>query len=680
MQNLFSEINSKTLAQKRINELRKLISIYDQAYYNEAASLISDREYDLLFRELQELEKENPELIISSSPTQRIGGSPLKEFVSVKHKQQMLSLANTYSEQEIIDFNKRVCDALDAGFPKYVTELKFDGVAISLHYENCKLALALTRGDGISGDDITQNIKAIHAVPEYITPIAYNGATIHNFELRGEVYMLRKDFESLNEMRTLAGEKNYANPRNLVAGSLKLLDPSQLSDRKLNIVCYYLSSEDAKLDSHFENIKLLRQMGLPVSDAPRLCESTEEIFEFINKWDSARNELAFDIDGIVIKVDSLRQQDILGTVARSPRWAIAYKYEAESAETLLRDITLQVGRTGAVTPVAELIPVFLSGSTISRATLHNFDYIKERDIRIGDTVVIQKGGEVIPKVVSVVLQARNPGSKPFIFPEFCSCDLHSPLIRPEGEANYYCNNPLCPWQLRRSIEHFVSRNAMNIDGIGERNIEQLVELELLKDISDLYQLQIQREKLISIERWGEKSVDSLLKSIENSKSNSLNNLIYGLGVRFIGEGAAKTLANHFRSIDALAAATREELLKVYEIGERMADSILAYFSNPVQREILNKLENSGVRMDIVQDSSIGTDFIGKTFVFTGELEKLTRQKAQQIVESMGGKATNSVSKNTSYVVAGANAGSKLEKAQKLKVEILSEDQFLELVS
>ncbi|MBM2815273.1 MAG: ligase, NAD-dependent [Ignavibacteria bacterium] len=680
MQELFDFKDDNAGTTARAKELRELIKQYDYAYYTTAEPLIPDFEYDALFRELQDIEKQYPELAAGDSPTQRVGGGLLREFVTVRHTVPMLSLANTYSREEVEDFDRRVRELLGGEEYRYVAELKFDGVALSLKYQNGKLALATTRGDGISGDDITQNVKTLRSVPLSVEPVEVGGQPLSDFEVRGEAYMLEKDFLRINQLRLENVEKTFANPRNLTAGTLKLLDSSQVAQRPLNMICYWLYTESVKLTSHYENIQLLRRLGFETYEGVRICDNIEQVFKFIEKWEKRRSELPFQIDGIVLKVDSLRQQDILGSVARSPRWAIAYKYEAEKAETKLNSITLQVGRTGIVTPVAELEPVFLAGSTISRATLHNIDYITSLDIRVGDTVIVQKAGDVIPKVSAVIPEKRLENSVPFEFPEYCSCPLNGKLIRPEGEAHYYCDHADCPEQARRRIEHFVSRNAMNIDGLGERVIEQLSELGYLKHISDIFKLKEYRSHIAAIDRWGDKSTDNLLDAIEKSKSQPFHRVLYGLGIRFVGEGAAKLLARTFRNIDALSSATKEQLLAVHEIGKKIADSVINYFANPEMLELIESLRQSGLQLegDSAQTAASAA-FAGKTFVLTGELESLTRTKAQEIIESHGGKVTSAVSKNTNFVIAGGQPGSKYDKAVKLGVTILDEASFLEMV-
>jgi DNA ligase (NAD+) len=669
--NLFSEIEI------RIDELRKLINKYDNAYYNEAESLVSDKEYDLLFAELQKLELENPQLLTTDSPTLRVGGSPISGFNQVTHESPMLSLANTYSRQEVEDFINRVTKELNNSEIEFCCELKIDGVAISLNYNNGAFSLGATRGDGYTGDDITHNLRTVKSIP-----LSLNSDKIKNFEVRGEAYMNLSDFDSMNKIRESQGEKLYANPRNTTAGSLKLLDSKETSKRKINFFAYYLRTNDIALNTHSQGLEILAENGFKINPAYKICQNIDEIFEFINFWENERHNLTFQIDGIVIKVNSLNMQNELGTVARSPKWAIAYKYETESAETLLKDITLQVGRTGAVTPVAELEPVLLAGSTISRATLHNYDFIKERDIRVGDIVVIEKGGEVIPKVVKVILEKRLTNLEEFMYPEFCPCELKSKLERIEGEANHYCVSPDCPWQIRRSIEHFASRDVMDIEGLGERVVEQLVELGFVKNIADIYNLKEFRNELLKLERWGEKSVDNLLEAIEKSKTKPFEKLLFGLGIRFIGQGGAKLLARNFKDIEHIANSTIEELTAVREIGTKMAESIISFFRNEKQIEIINRLQNYGLNFtaqEIITDNS-KSQITSKTFVFTGELTTMSRQEAAKIIENYGGKEVKSVSKNTDFVVVGDSPGSKYDKALKLGVRILNEKEFLELIS
>lgn len=666
---------------KKVEILREEIRKHDYAYYVEASPIISDREYDRLFAELQELENKYPSLITPDSPTQRVGGEPLKEFKTINHKIPMLSLANTYSRAEVVDFHRRVTDLLNSHDVEYVTELKYDGVAVSLIYKNGILEIGATRGDGFSGDDITQNIKTIKAIPLKVRALKLNGQVLTDFEVRGEVYMYERDFLEINRQRSLIGEKTFANPRNTTAGTLKLLDAKEVAKRPLKIVCYYLYTDQIELKSHYDNLIYLREMGFPVSEHFKLCKNINEVFEYIDYWENHRYELPFQIDGIVVKVNSLAQQRILGSIARSPRWAIAYKYEAETAKTVIKDIVLQVGRTGAVTPVAELEPVFLAGSTISRATLHNADFIREKDIRIGDTVLVQKGGDVIPKIVAVVLEERKEDSIPYVFPEYCPCEHKSKLRKPEGEAIYYCEHPECPWQIRRRIEHFASRNAMNIEGLGEKVVDQLVEKGFLKNIADIYELSKYRNQIIKLERWAEKSTDNLLEAIEKSKEQPFHRVIYALGIRYIGESSAKILARNFNSIDELMNASKEQLISIYEIGDKMAESIINFFADEKEKEIIERLKVAGLKLskDAQETVKSSQTLIGKTFVLTGELKSYNRKAAQELIESLGGKVSSSVSKNTDFVVVGENPGSKYNKAKELNVKILNEDEFLELI-
>lgn len=683
MDNLFEDIDDSKLDLKNISEqaekLREEIRKHDNLYYVSAEPEISDYEYDKLFSELKNLESKYPDIISSDSPTQRVGGSPLKEFKQVKHDIPMLSLANTYSAEEIIDFDRRVGSGLEGEAAEYCAELKYDGVAVSLKYKNCLLYLAVTRGDGVSGDDITANIRTIQSLPLKVKPIIFNGNEIRDFEVRGEVYMQENDFLEINRLREESGEKLYANPRNLTAGTLKLLDSAESAKRPLRIVCYYLFAQNVRFESQFENINILKETGFPTGK-PALCSSIDDVLNYIENWRENRFKLTYQTDGIVVKVNSIRQQDFLGFIARSPRWAVAYKFEPETAKTKLKDITLQIGRTGSVTPVAELEPVFLAGSTISRATLHNSDFISERDLRIGDYVMIEKGGDVIPKVTRAVLEERSSNLLPFVFPEFCPCALKSPLIRIEGEANHYCENPLCPEQIRRRIEHFASRNAMDIEGLGEKVIAKLVSMGYLKDVSDIYELHTKRDELINIGGWGEKSIDKLLDAVEKSKKQDLERFIFGLGIRFVGEKAAKILARNFKNIDSIINADIETMLAVHEIGEKTAQSVSFYFTSNYNVQLINRLKEFNLNMEKhIVENEVSQEFENMTFVFTGELESMTRGEAAKIVESMGGKESKSVSKKTSWVVAGASAGSKLDKALSLGVKTLNEKEFLELI-
>jgi len=667
---------------RRADLLRGLIRKNDYLYYVEAQPEISDRDYDALLDELITIEKQHPELITPDSPTHRVGGQPLKEFTNIRHDIQMLSLANTYTREEIQDFDRRVREGLEDELYSIVAELKYDGVAISLRYQNGIFTIGATRGDGVTGDDITTNIRTIRTIPLKVNQVEIDGVKLQNFEVRGEVFMLKDDFLTINSEREERGEKLYANPRNLTAGTLKQLDSREVAKRPLSIVCYYLYTEDVKLTSHRENLELLRAMGFPVSSEATECLSLEEVFAYIDKWESNRESLPFFIDGIVLKVNSLRQQDMLGSIARSPKWAIAYKYESAKAKTLLNNISFQVGRTGVVTPVAELNPVLLAGSTVSRATLHNSDYISKLDIRIGDTVVVEKGGDVIPKISGYVIELRNDLSSPFMFPTHCPCPLQSELHRPAGEANHYCNHAECPWQIRRKISHFASRDAMDIEGLGEKVVEQLVELQLLRTIADIYDLKFYRETLLSLERWGERSVDNLLGAIEKSTHQPFARVLYSIGIRFVGEGGAKVLAKAFLSVELLSKATIEELVAVPEIGKRIAASVVDFFSDESEMRIIKRLQAAGLQFELSENerASISKVLEGITFVITGELVTMSRKDAGEAIEQRGGKVSGSVSKKTNYVIVGANPGSKFDKARQLGIPILNETEFVSMVN
>ncbi|MBK9182681.1 MAG: NAD-dependent DNA ligase LigA [Ignavibacteria bacterium] len=660
---------------QRATELRETIRRHDKLYYIDAQPEISDREYDDLLAELQTIERDHPRLITPDSPTQRVGVAPIGEFRTVTHTVPMLSLANTYSAEEVQDFDRRVREGLGIDNPVYVCELKYDGVAMSLTYTDGVLTLAATRGDGQSGDDVTANVRTIRSVPLRLASTEIVNATV-----RGEVYMLTETFMEINRKADQAGDKTYANPRNLTAGTLKQKDSKAVAKRQLEFTAYWLDTPDTPLASHSTNIALLQQMGFATGGAIHTCRSIDDVMKFINEWDERRFELPFQIDGIVIKVDSLRHQDELGAVARSPRWAIAYKYEAKKAQTILNDITLQVGRTGVVTPVAELEPTLLAGSTISRATLHNEDFVHELDLRIGDTVVIEKGGDVIPKVSAVVATMRPHDSQPWNMPHHCPCPRRSHLHRPEGEVNWYCDDAVCPWQIRRRLQHFASRDAMDIEGLGEKAIDQFVDAGLLTSIADIYRLPERRNEILALDRWAPKSYDKLVAGIVKSTGQPFARVLFALGIRFVGEGVAKILARAFPSIDELRSATLEQLTNVHEIGDSIANSVLEFFDDTDNTELIELLKRAGLRFVSENTAPTSQAFAGKTFVLTGELTTMTRKEAEENIEARGGKASGSVSKKTSYVVAGANAGSKLAKANELGVPVLSEEEFRSLLS
>lgn len=669
----------KKSPQQRIEELRELIREHDYNYFILAQPKISDYEFDQLLNELIKLENDNPQFITTDSPTQRVGSDLTKEFKSVQHKIPMLSLSNTYSETELIDFDRRVRE----GLPKnekieYVCELKIDGLSVSLRYINGKLDVAATRGDGTVGEDVTNNVKTIRTVPLVIKKLAEQKLNLNEFEVRGEVFMELEAFKKLNEERELNGEKTFANPRNSSAGTLKLQDPQLVAKRPLQIFVYYLFSERDELTSQSENLILLGELGFRINKNYRVCKNIEEVLQFCDEWEGKRNELPYEIDGVVIKVNSLKQQKILGTIAKSPRWAVAFKFKAKQANTKLNKITWQVGRTGTLTPVAELEPVFLAGSTISRATLHNIDEIKRKDIREGDWVVIEKGGDVIPKVVSVDFSKRTKDSAEVKVPSKCPV-CSSKLFQSEEEVAIYCENNLCPAQVKGRISHFASRGAMDIEGLGEALINLFVDLNYLKDYSDIYTLKEKRNELIQIDRLGEKSIDNLLNAIEVSKKKPFNKVLFALGIRYVGSGAANKLADHFLSVEKLSSVSEEEIESVHEIGSSISKSVKRFFANTQNRKIIEHLKKAGLNLAGEKKINKSNLFEGKSFVLTGTLSSMSRENAKEIIQSHGGTVVSTVSKNTSYVVAGDSPGSKLDKAQKLGVSVLSEEQFLEMI-
>ena len=655
----------------RLKELHTQLNKYNHQYYVLDQPSVPDAEYDRLMQELIKIESEYPELITADSPTQRIGGVALEAFDKVTHTTPMLSLANAFSEEDLRDFDRRVRQAIGDDV-SYICELKIDGLAVSLQYENGVLVKGATRGDGVVGEDITTNLKTIRSVPLRLNEP-------YTFEVRGEAYMPKQSFEALNAARKENGEPLFANPRNAAAGSLRQLDPRIAAKRNLDIFLYGMGDfETEEITAHSEGLNFLEKNGLKVNRERKTCPTIEEVIQYVENWSAKRPSLNYEIDGIVIKVDRYEDQEQLGTTAKSPRWAIAYKFPAEEVLTRLIDIELSVGRTGVVTPTAILEPVQVAGTTVQRASLHNEDLIKEKDIRIGDYVIIRKAGDIIPEVVQVVLDKRADDLQPFAMPEHCpECD--SELIRIGEEVALRCINPKCPAQIRESLIHFVSRNAMNIEGLGEKVIAQLYQHELVHSAVDLYSLT--KEQLIQLERMGEKSVANLLASIENSKKNSLEKLLFGLGIRHVGAGAAKVLAEHFETIDRLMEATEEQLLEVPDVGEKMVESIHMYFDNEDVQKVIQAFKDVGVnveylgpkRSEVAQADSV---FQQKTVVLTGKLHQLTRSEAKAQIEALGGKVSGSVSKKTDLVIAGEDAGSKLVKAQELDIEIWDEDQLI----
>ncbi len=664
---------------KKIEELREQILKHDYNYYVLAEPVISDESYDNLIKELQRLESENPHLITPDSPTQRVGKDLTKEFNPIKHKIPMLSLANTYDEQDLIDFDRRVKESLpEAEKVEYVVELKIDGASISINYTDGLLKTAATRGDGSVGEEVTNNIKTIRSVPLKIDLSKEKKYKLKNFEVRGEVYMRISDFNKLNKEREANSEKLFANPRNSAAGTLKLQDPKIVSARKLNVFLYSLISVDEEFESQEENLKLLSKLGFTVNQHYKVCKNIDEVLKVCNKFEEIRDTLEYEIDGAVIKVNSMRQQRLLGSIAKSPRWAVAYKFKAKQAFTKLNEITWQVGRTGAITPVAELDPVKLAGSTISRATLHNYDEIQRKDIRVGDTVVIEKGGDVIPKIVSVVLGERSKKSQPTLPPEKCPA-CNSKLFKPEGEVAFYCENPECSAQIKGRLIHFASRGAMDIEGLGDALIDLFVDKGFITHFSDIYKLKDKREELIQIERLGEKSIDNLLKSIEKSKSQPFAKVLYAIGIRYVGAGAAQKITDHFNSIDDIIAASEEDISAIYEIGPSISKSIKQFFSDKKNVKLIEELRKSGLTFVSEKKEIVQSALTGKTFVLTGTLSSLSRDDAGARIIALGGKVTSSVSKNTDFVIAGEKAGSKLSKAESLGVKVLDETTFLKML-
>lgn len=665
---------------EQIETLRNALNDHDYRYHVQAQPIISDKEYDLMMKELEALEAKHPEFASEDSPTSRVSGEPTKLFPPATHAVPMLSLANTYNKDEVLEFERRVTDIL--GHPPkdgYTCELKFDGVAMSLTYENGKLIRGATRGDGVTGDDVTPNVRTIRSIPLSIREAKkYSHLT---FEVRGEVFMSLEGFRKMNAEREELGDPPFANPRNSTAGTLKTLDSKEVAKRPLSFTAYqlqFIGKEESGLDTQTGRLKFLGELGFPISKYTRHVKTINEVMDFAMEWQEKRDTLPFEIDGAVVKVNSLREQEELGTVAKSPRWAIAYKFEARQAKTILNDITLQVGRMGTITPVAELEPVALTGITIRRATLHNSDEIERKDIRIGDTVIIERGGDVIPKVTGVDISKRRKNSKPFHYPKKCpACD--SPLVHPEGEVNWYCENPVCPPQVVARITHFASRGAMDIAGLGEQSVEQFVAAGFLTTIDDIYDLAGKQETLLALERMGEKKLENLIEGIEKSKTQLAKKLLFGLGIRHVGTNIAKLLIRAFGSIDAVAEASLEQIDEVPAIGPEIASSVFQYFRNPKIKPILDRLHKAGLAFggEKIKREVIESEFFaGKTFVLTGSLSQMTRDEAKEKIEARGGKTTGSVSKKTNYVLAGTEAGSKLDKAQELGVTILSEEDFL----
>jgi DNA ligase (NAD+) len=661
-------------AKERIEKLRREIGEHNHRYYVLNQPSVSDFQYDLLINELDTLEKKFPELVTDDSPTMRVGSDLIREFVQYTHRYPMLSLGNTYNEEELRDFDSRVKKGLSSDY-QYVCELKFDGASVSLNYTDGKLARALTRGDGTVGDDVTLNVRTIKSIPLKLTGSGYP----EDFIIRGEILMTRSVFARLNDERAAQGVQLFANPRNAAAGTLKLLDPKIVASRSLDCFLYFVLGEDLPCDNHFGNMMEARKWGFKVPESIRLCTNIDDVIDFIYQWDTARKNLEYDIDGVVIKVNSVAQQNELGFTSKIPRWAIAFKFKAEQAVTRLLSIAFQVGRTGNITPVANLEPVQLAGTTVKRASLHNEDQIDLLDLHINDLVYVEKGGEIIPKIVGVDTGKREPGYLKAAFITNCP-ECGTQLVRNDGEANHYCPNYLhCPPQIKGRIEHFISRKAMNIDGLGEETIDLLFSEGLIRNIADLYELK--KEQLVPLQRMGEKSAANIIKSLNDSFKIPYHKVLFALGIRHVGETVAKILAREFSSVDDLIAADIEKLTNVREIGPKIAGSIVGYFLDRENIEIISRLRSYGLTFEEKSEPVVSTGLLaGKSIVISGVFTRHSREEYKEIIEKHGGKNSSSVSGATSFVLAGENIGpAKLEKAAGLGIEILDESAFLRLI-
>ncbi|RKY57693.1 MAG: DNA ligase (NAD(+)) LigA [Candidatus Neomarinimicrobiota bacterium] len=665
------------LFKDRILKLRRLIEEANHNYYVLDNPTISDAEYDKLMRELRDLEQQYPELITADSPTQRVGAEPLKEFGTVTHRIPLLSLDNAMNEGELIEFVERVCKAFPGEAVEFVAEPKIDGLAVELVYEDGIFVNGSTRGDGFTGEDISQNLKTIRSIPLKLKTDQIPAPKL--LEVRGEVYMDRRDFEKLNEQQLAEGKQPFANPRNSAAGSLRQLDSRITASRPLNIWCYALGAcEGISFETHYEFLQTLPKWGFRVNPEIRLCQSKHELLDYYRNIEEKRDQISYDIDGVVFKVNSIAKQEKLGIKSRSPRWAIAGKFKARQEITRILDIEASVGRTGAITPVAHLQPVSVGGVTVSNATLHNQDEIDRKDIRIGDWVVIQRAGDVIPQVVKVITERRDGSEKPYKIPDRCPvCGGH--VVRPEGEAKHRCQNIDCPAQLKGSIRHFVSKRAMDIDGLGDKLIEQMVDTGLVQSVADIYYLT--SEQLAGLERMAEKSAQNILDSIEKSRRATLARFIFALGIRNVGEHMSKLLQRHFGSLEKFMSASFAELEEIEGVGPIVAQSVTDFLAEEKNRETIERLIRGCVVIEAADKKSYGSPPLsGKTFVFTGTLTRFTRDKAKEMVENLGGRAASSVSKKTDFVVVGENAGSKAEKARSLGIPMLSENAFLELIN
>ena len=662
--------------QQQIEELRKELNTHNYNYYVLDNASISDFNFDIKLKELEKLEIENPQYFDANSPTQRVGGAVTKNFETVTHKNRMYSLDNSYSKEDLLDWEKRIQKMLGTDEIEYTCELKYDGASINLTFENGHFVKAVTRGDGFQGDDVTTNIRTIKSIP-----LIPNGQFVSDFEMRGEIILPLDGFNKMNEERVLNGEEEYKNPRNTASGSLKLQDSAEVAKRPLDCLLYQVVTDERKYKTHFESLENARKVGFKVPKTIALVKTIDAVFDFVNNWDSKRNELPYETDGIVIKVNNLQQQEELGYTAKAPRWAIAYKFKAEQVSTILHEITYQVGRTGAITPVANLEPVQLAGTIVKRASLHNADQIEKLDIRINDTVYVEKGGEIIPKIIAVDLTKRPDNSESTQYATNCP-ECNSELIRTEGDAKHYCPNEFgCAPQITGRIQHYISRKAMDIDGLGGETVDLLRKEGLIQNYADLYDLRV--EQVIPLERMAEKSAQNMIAGIQKSKEIPFEKVLFALGIRFVGETVAKKLAKHFKSITNLMTADFETLISVDEIGDRIAQSILDFSNDLGNIHLIDRLKLAGVQLEVsVESLEHQTNKLqGSIFVVSGVFHQLTRNELKKAIEDNGGKVSSSISKKTTYIVAGDNMGpSKLAKAESLEVAIISEQDFIDMIS
>jgi DNA ligase (NAD+) len=662
--------------QQKIEQLREELNQHTYNYYVLDTPTISDYDFDIILKELEKLEEANPEFFDSNSPTQRVGGEITKNFTTITHKNRMYSLSNSYSKEDLFDWEKRIQKILGTDDIEYTCELKFDGASINLIYENNQFVKAVTRGDGFQGDDVTANVKTIRSIP-----LSLKLDFVRDFEIRGEIILPLDGFHKMNKQRLADGEEEYKNPRNTASGSLKLQDSTEVAKRPLDCLLYQVVTSERKYKTHFESLENARKVGFKVPKTIILANSIAQVFNFVKNWDSKRHELPYETDGVVIKVNNLQQQEELGYTAKSPRWAIAYKYKAAQVSTILREITYQVGRTGAITPVANLEPVELAGTIVKRASLHNADQIEKLKIRIGDRVFVEKGGEIIPKIIAVDFTKRLENSKPTVYVTHCP-ECNTELIRTEGDAKHYCPNEFgCAPQITGRIQHYISRKAMNIDGLGAETVDLLRKEGLIQNYEDLYNLKA--EQIIPLERMAEKSAENIIVGIEKSKEIPFEKVLFALGIRFVGETVSKKLAKYFKSIDNLMTSTFEELINVDEIGDRIAQSIIDFSSDLRNIQLINRLKSAGIQLEVSSESLENqTDKLqGEVFVVSGIFHQLTRNELKKAIEDNGGKVSSSISKKTSFIVAGDNMGpSKLAKAKDLGIEIISEQDFINKIS